>query len=71
MINWNSKFYNIMKYILTVGVGAFTALYCGLCALYGWQTDTLVCGTVGLFATFFGTLLNISSNQYWKAGGDS
>lgn len=71
MTNWSSKFYDIMKYILTIGVPAFIGFYMGLCALYGWTNGELVTGTVALVAAFLGALLNISSNKYHKSEGDS
>ena len=70
MINWPSKFYDVMKYVLTIAVPAFIAFYLGIANLYGLDNGEIVTGTVALVATFLGALLNISSANYRKGGGN-
>lgn len=66
MINWNSKFYDVMKYIICVALPAFSVFYSALAGIYGWGNTEIVVGTVAAVTVFLGTLLNISSNKYWK-----
>ena len=61
----SNKFYDIAKYILLVCVPALNVLIAGLGALYGWDVKLIV-GTISLIATFFGTILKISSDNYNK-----
>jgi len=60
----SNKVYDIMKYALLVVVPAIVTLIVGLGALYGFETDLIV-GTITLIATFLGTCLKISSDNYY------
>lgn len=59
----SNEFYDIAKYLLLVVEPALIALISGLGILYGWDTGLIV-GTISLFATFFGSILKISSDNY-------
>lgn len=61
----SNKFYDIAKYLLLVVEPALVALIAGLGVLYGWDTE-LIIGTISVFATFFGSILKISSDNYKK-----
>lgn len=60
-----NKVYDILKYILLIVVPAVIALIEGLGLLYHFDT-TLIIGTISLIATFLGSILKISSDNYSK-----
>lgn len=70
MINWPSKFYDVMKYIITVALPAFSVFYAALSGIYGWGNTEIVVGTIAAVTVFLGALLNISSANYHKKEGD-
>ena len=59
----SNKFYDIMKYLLLIFVPALLVLIEGLGILYNFDTK-LIIGTISLVATFLGTCLKISSDNY-------
>ena len=59
----SNKFYDIMKYLLLIFVPALLVLIEGLGILYQFDTK-LIIGTISLVATFLGTCLKISSDNY-------
>ena len=59
------KWYNILKWILTVAIAPTIALISGLGQLYGFDTFKAV-ETISLIATFLGAIFGISVYQYSK-----
>ena len=68
MVHWSNKFYNVMKYIITIALPALSVFYASLAGIYGWQNTEAVVGTIAAITVFLGALLNISSNNYHKEG---
>lgn len=61
----NNKTYDIIKWILLVGVAPTIALITGLGKLYNFDT-TIIVGTISLFASFLGAITGISNINYKK-----
>ena len=61
----NDKWYNILKWILSVAVAPTIALIVGLGEVYGFDTYKIV-QTISLVATFLGAIFGISVYQYNK-----
>ena len=61
----NNKAYDIIKWILLVGVAPTIALITGLGELYNFDT-TVIVGTISLIATFLGAITGISNINYKK-----
>lgn len=59
------KWYNILKWVLSVAVAPTIALITGLGQLYGFDTFKTV-ETISLVATFLGAIFGISIYQYSK-----
>lgn len=57
--------YDIAKYILLVLVPAVEVLIATLGTIYGFDTEIIIL-TIAAFATFFGSALKISSDNYNK-----
>lgn len=68
MTNWSNKFYDVMKYIVTIALPAVAVLYSALAGIWGFPNAEAVVGTIAAVTVFLGTLLNISSNNYRKGG---
>lgn len=64
----SNKLYDILKWIVLVGVAPTIALITGLGELYKFDT-TLIVGTISLIATFLGAILGISNINYNKKEG--
>ena len=62
----SNKLYDIVKWVLLVGVAPTIALITGLGELYNFDT-TLIIGTISLVATFLGAITGISNINYKKA----
>lgn len=65
----NDKWYNILKWVLSVAVAPTIALIVGLGELYGFDTYKIV-QTISLIATFLGAIFGISVYQYNKESND-
>ena len=59
------KWYNVLKWVLTVAVAPTIALITGLGQIYGFDTFKIV-ETISILATFFGAIFGISVYQYNK-----
>ena len=59
------KWYNILKWVLSVAVAPTIALITGLGQLYGFDNFEVV-ETISLVATFLGAIFGISVYQYSK-----
>lgn len=61
----NDKIYGILKWVLITFVPAFILLITSLGEIYGFGTDAIIL-TISALATFFATLLGISTINYNK-----
>lgn len=64
------KWYNVLKWVLSVAVAPTIALITGLGQLYGFDTFKAV-ETISLIATFLGAIFGISVYQYSKGDKDA
>ena len=62
----SSKCYNILKYIAQIFLPALGTLYFALAQKWGLPYSEEIVGTIAAIDTFLGTLLQISSNKYYK-----
>lgn len=60
------KIYDILKFLVTIGLPAASSLYVGLAKVFGWPYASEVAQTTTLICTFIGTLIGISSHYYWQ-----
>ena len=67
----SNRVYDALKWICTIFLPACSALYFGLCKIWGFPYGTEVCGTLALVSVFIGTLIGISSANYWKEPKDA
>ena len=61
----SDKWYNILKWVLSVAVAPTIALIVGLGEVYGFDTYKIV-QTISIIATFLGALFGISVIKYGK-----
>ena len=61
----SDKWYNVLKWVLSVAVAPTIALITGLGQLYGFDTFKIV-ETISLIATFLGAIFGISVYHYNK-----
>ena len=66
MFKLSNKVYDILKFLVTIGLPATSSLYVGLAKVFGWPYASEVAQTTTLICTFIGTLIGISSYQYWN-----
>ena len=64
----SNKLYDILKYIAQIVIPAVATLYFALAKIWGFPYATEIVGTLAAVDAFMGALLQISTNQYWKAG---
>lgn len=60
------KVYDILKFLVTIGLPAASSLYVGLAKVFGWPYASEVAQTTTLICIFIGTLIGISSHYYWQ-----
>jgi len=60
----NSNLYDRLKFLAQIGLPALGSLYFGLAGIWGLPSAESVVGTIVIFDTFLGTILQISSSQY-------
>lgn len=65
----NATYDFLKKYVITI-LPALGVLYAGLSKLWGFPHVTEICGTIALIETFLTSILNVSSNKYWKDTND-
>lgn len=59
------KVYNVLKWIILIFVPALITFISGLGVLLGFDT-TIIVGIIGLVATFVGSLIGVSTKNYYK-----
>lgn len=64
MIFKDSKVYDIIKWITTVGLPALTMLWLALANIWGFPYAEAIGATLAAITTFLGALLGISSIKY-------
>ena len=65
----SSKTYDLLKWIITVVLPAFGALYVTLASLWGLPAAEAVAGTVAALGTFGGVFLVYKSKAYFADSG--
>lgn len=60
------RVYDLLKFLVTIGLPATSSLYVGLAKVFGWPYASEVAQTTTLICTFIGTLIGISSHLYWQ-----
>ena len=59
------KIYEILKWIVLIFVPALITFISGLGVLFGFDS-TIIVGVIGLVATFIGSLIGVSTKNYYK-----
>lgn len=62
----SDKAYDILKFLCTRLLPAAGSLYFGLSKLWGFPYGEEVVGTISIICTFIGTIIGISSENYYK-----
>ena len=63
----NSKVYDVLKYVVTIGLPALTTLWLTLASIWDIPYGEPIGATMGAITLFLGTLIGISSRAYYKA----
>lgn len=61
--------YDLLKRICTVWLPALATLVIALGKIWGWEHAPMVSATITAVATCLGTILNVSSSNYWNGLG--
>lgn len=62
----SNKWYNVMKWVVTIVMPASATLIAALGAIYDWSWAENAVATIVALATFLGTIMMISSTKYHK-----
>ena len=60
-----NKIYDLLKWIVLIFVPALITFISGLGVLFGFDS-TIIVGVIGLVATFIGSLIGVSTKNYYK-----
>lgn len=63
----SNKVYDVLKFICQIVLPAIGTLYFALAGIWNFPYGEEVVGTITAIDTFLGTVLMISSNQYYKS----
>ena len=63
---FNSKVYDVLKWIALVALPATTTLWLALASIWGWPYAEAIGATLAAITAFLGALLGVSSVQYAK-----
>ena len=67
----SNLWYDRLKWLCQIGIPAFIALFVGLNQLWNFTAyGEQIAGSLALVATFIGSLLGISSKNYWADQDD-
>ncbi len=66
----NDKIYKVLKWFLIIFVPALITLIGGLGKVYNFDTTTINL-TIGIVATFLGTITGISNAKYYNQSNDN
>lgn len=64
MIFKDSKWYDVMKWVVTVGLPAVTTLWLTLASIWGFPYAEPIGATLGAITVFLSVLLGVSSIKY-------
>lgn len=65
MVQFNDKTYTFLKWFCLIFLPAVSALISAISSLYGYDA-TKVCGIITSVSAFIGTLIGVSSKNYYK-----
>lgn len=60
----SDRTYDVSKKLVHIWLPAFSALYFGLASIWDLPAAEKVVGTIAVFTTFLGVVLNVSHNRY-------
>ena len=63
---FSNKIFDALKWVVMVVIPACTTAYVGLSAIWGWPYADQVAKTSSVICILLGSLLGISSIQYYK-----
>lgn len=63
----SDKVYDILKFVAQIALPAVGTLYFALAGIWGFPYGEEIVGTITAIDAFLGTLLGISSANYYKA----
>ena len=66
----SNKCYNLLKYLVTIGLPALTTLWLTLASIWNIPYGEPIGATMGAITVFLGALIGISSKAYYKAQED-
>lgn len=64
----NDDLYQILKWLCLIFLPALGVLYFALAEIWGLPYGQEALGTISAIATFLGTLIGISTHNYYKDG---
>ena len=64
-----NKAYDVLKFIAQILLPALGTLYFALAKIWGFPFPEKITGTITVICTFLGSVLAISSSQYYKGLG--
>jgi hypothetical protein len=67
----SNKTYDILKYIVTIGLPAFTTLWLTLASIWSIPYGEPIGATMGAITVFLGALIGISNANYRKEQNDT
>lgn len=65
----SDKTYDVLKYLAQVIIPALGTLYFALSSIWGLPYGEQIVGTLTAIDAFLGTVLKISSDDYYRDGG--
>lgn len=66
----SNKVYDVLKFIAQIVLPALGTLYFALAGLWNWPYAEQIVGTITAVDAFLGAVLKISSDKYYKEGGN-
>lgn len=65
----SNRVYDVMKYVVTIGLPALTTLWLTLASIWGFPYAEPIGATLGAVTVFLGALLGVSSAKYKATNG--
>lgn len=65
----SNQYYDVGKWIVFIFMPSFAVFINGVGELYGWVETSLIVTTINLFTVFVGSILQVSSQEYYKGSG--
>lgn len=60
----SNKVYDVLKYVVTIGLPAVTTLWLTLASIWGFPYAEPIGATLGAITVFLGALIGVSSAKY-------